>query len=370
MQTGTKISATLHTGLVGAALFGGVFSSEPLPFEVQEVAVISVKEFEALSARSATPEVSPDPVALPNPDVSDAAPELDSKPDETPEVALPNPTEEPKVETTPVEPDPLPPLAEPDVPDVPGDLTAPDITEETATIVTPAQERPADRVAPDPVAAPPPDAAPDPVPQDEVAEDEGADEQQEAQDATAPEAAGTVLETEANKDDDVSVPMTSSIRPRGRPVRTAQPAEPQAETDTGSAVNDALAEALAEQPAAQPNAAEQAEVPSGPPLNQAEKDGLRVAVSKCWNVGSLSTDALQTTVVIGVSMSEDGKPDNGSIRMLSSSGGSDDAAEGAFEAARRAIIRCGSKGFPLPAEKYAQWRDIEMTFNPERMRIK
>ena len=42
----------------------------------------------------------------------------------------------------------------------------------------------------------------------------------------------------------------------------------------------------------------------------------------------------------------------------------------AFEAARRAIIRCGSSGFDLPAEKYGHWRDIEMTFNPERMRIR
>jgi hypothetical protein len=42
----------------------------------------------------------------------------------------------------------------------------------------------------------------------------------------------------------------------------------------------------------------------------------------------------------------------------------------AFDAARRAIIRCGAKGFDLPAEKYAQWREVEMTFNPESMRIR
>ena len=41
-----------------------------------------------------------------------------------------------------------------------------------------------------------------------------------------------------------------------------------------------------------------------------------------------------------------------------------------YEAARRAIIRCGAKGFQLPPEKYEQWRNIEMEFNPERMRIK
>ena len=123
-----------------------------------------------------------------------------------------------------------------------------------------------------------------------------------------------------------------------------------------SAVEDAPAPAAAE--------------PSGPPLSAGEKESLRVAVSSCWNVGSLSTEALRTTVVVSVAMNQDGTPITGSITLESSSGGSDGAARQAFEAARRAIIRCGASGYALPAEKYGQWRDIEMTFNPERMRIK
>ena len=51
-------------------------------------------------------------------------------------------------------------------------------------------------------------------------------------------------------------------------------------------------------------------------------------------------------------------------------GGSAASAKQAFEAARRAIIRCGSSGYDLPEDKYGQWKEIEMTFNPERMRIK
>lgn len=69
-------------------------------------------------------------------------------------------------------------------------------------------------------------------------------------------------------------------------------------------------------------------------------------------------------------MAQDGTPITGSIRMASFSGGSEAAARQAFEAARRAIIRCGARGFDLPAEKYGQWQEIEMTFNPERMRVK
>ncbi|MGR3684765.1 MAG: energy transducer TonB, partial [Paracoccaceae bacterium] len=44
------------------------------------------------------------------------------------------------------------------------------------------------------------------------------------------------------------------------------------------------------------------------------------------------------------------------------------AARQAFEAAKRAIIRCGSRGYDLPQEKYSQWQDIEMTFDPMRSR--
>jgi hypothetical protein len=128
-------------------------------------------------------------------------------------------------------------------------------------------------------------------------------------------------------------------------------------------VNDALAEALGQ-------ATETPSAPSGPPLTSGEKDALRVAVQQCWNVGSLSSVALETTVVVAVSLSQDGKPVTSSIRQIGSEGGTATSVKQAFETARRAIIRCGARGFQLPGDKYEQWKDIEMTFNPERMRIK
>jgi hypothetical protein len=108
-----------------------------------------------------------------------------------------------------------------------------------------------------------------------------------------------------------------------------------------------------------------AAAPSGPPLTGSELEGLRVSVGRCWNVGTLSTEATETVVTAFVRMNRDGTPDNGSIRMLSYDGGSEAAAKRVFDTARRAIIRCGARGFPLPVEKYGQWREIEMTFNPE-----
>ena len=379
MQTGTKISAALHLGLVGWALLGGTFRSEPLPLEIQEVSVISAAEFAALSARPATPEISPEPAALPQPDPVEQPPALQPV-TETPPVAEtpPEPVAAPEPEPAPVTPPAPEPPSEPEIADAPATLVPLPQADPEPPLSAPVtalrpRSRPARRVAPTPVAPPPPDAAPDPVQQEQVAEAETGEADREAQDSTAPEAASDRLETEANQDEEEQVaalaPKRSVRPPARRPSRPApETAEP--ETDSSSsrdAINDALAQALA---AEQSNASEQAEIPTGPPLTDSERDGLRLAVSNCWNVGSLSSEALRTTVIVAMSMSREGKPDIGTIRLLSSTGGSASAANQAFEAARRAIIRCGAKGYNLPVEKYAQWRDIEITFNPERMRTR
>ena len=381
MQTGTKISLAGHGLLLSWVAFGAWFPSEPLLFEVQEVSLISAEEFERLSQTRRAPQVAPEASTLQPPQES-AAPEVSLPPQQRPEPEPPTPEPlsppipDPVVAETPEQP---PEPAEPEVPD-----TAPGVPEppETTALVAPQpevqQQRPVDRVAPVPVAPPEPDTAVDEIEQPEVAPDVGAETEQEVQEATAPEAASDRIVTEENESDEQTVTAPEqSLRPRGRPIRRAAAPEPEPEAastpveteDTQpqvdpSAVEDALAAALSG------GADVEAPEPSGPPLTSGEKDALRVAVSQCWNVGSLSTEALKTTVVVGVTLAQDGKPDSGSIRMLSSTGGSATAAKQAYEAARRAIIRCGSRGFQLPPEKYAQWRDIEMTFNPERMRIK
>lgn len=363
VNTGQVISGIGHVGLIGWALFGGVFQSEPLPFDTTEVSVISAEAFEALLttgpqpdtatdvALPVAPEVEPDPIQTPTPDEPVTA--------EAPELAP-----QPESETAPEAPEiPTPPVPEvvdiaPEAPQ-PQDLAA--LVPEIAPRPIPA---PSDRVAPEAVAPPEPEATPDPVEQEAVTTDEGAETPAEEQEATAPEEAATEIVTEA--EEPAGAPQTSLRPPSQRPTRPTQTAETPAPsatapTDTSSAVNDALREALA---------GGEAEVPAGPPLSAGEKDGLRVAVSSCWNVGSLSSDALQTTVVVAFDMSRDGRPVGSSMRMVSSSGGSAAGAKQAYEAARRAIIRCTGNGYELPVEKYGQWKEIEITFNPERMRIK
>ncbi|MGB3556812.1 MAG: cell envelope integrity protein TolA, partial [Jannaschia sp.] len=109
--------------------------------------------------------------------------------------------------------------------------------------------------------------------------------------------------------------------------------------------------------------------PSGPPLTQGEQDGLRVAVSACWVVDPGAPSA-SVVVTLAFDMDRDGNPRTDTIRQLGASGGDGAATQRAFESARRAVIRCANGGYALPVEKYEQWREIEMTFDPTTMRLR
>lgn len=365
MSTGHYISGIGHLGLIGWLLLGDVFAPSPEPFEVTEVAVVSSEEFDRIMAVNQPPQT----------DATAPTPPAMTPPEEVAPVPVVQPAPEPEPERPQADPAPSEPVRDdsPDVarivppPPAEVDDKAPEITPPPAEDAVLAPEtsprpkpRPTERVAPEPVAQPEPDAKPDEVKREEVRKDEAGEVQKEETEATAPEEAAPEIVTEAEK---VSGAPTRSLRPKARPQQLARNQDNTTE-DRRSAIERAVAEANTDTQPAAPA------VPSGPPLTGGEKDALRVSVQRCWNTGSLSSEALRTTVVVAVQMSEDGKPDIGSIRMMSSSGGSDASARQAFEAARRAIIRCGASGYNLPKEKYAQWRDIEMTFNPEKMRIK
>lgn len=370
MNTGQIISGTAHLALIGWALFGGVFKAEPLPFEVTEVTAISGEEYAALIAPETAPETAVDVATPQAPEVEDSTPALESAADAQPEISQPEIADTPTPDEAPEVTEVLPP-ADAEVSDEAPELTPPseDVAVLVPDVAPEAQPRDVDRVAPEPVARPEPDVRIDDVVQPETDPDEAAETPQEDTEATAPEEATTEIVTEA--EEPAQVAPSTSLRPKTRPSRpepseeptqTAQQEPSQAEPDVSSdAVNDALAQALG-------GAQSEAATPSGPPLTRGEKDALRVAVQQCWNVGSLSTDALGVTVVVGVKLDESGKPT--SIEQLSATGGNASAVSKAYEAARRAVLRCGAKGFDLPRDKYDHWRDIEMTFNPEKMRIK
>ncbi len=385
METGTYISGLGHVAVLGWAMIGGVLTEQPQESEflVTDVSVISEAAFAALVSDAPVPETS---VTLP----------------ELPENAL-NAPDAPAADDQPR----LTSLAEPDDPQDPGDrpdlsnvtepagadalvetpdLTAPETTDSPGvTLITPTdpisnrdsaglkqpdqlamletEQPPAPRV--DTTPAPEPDTEAETANETEHATtpDPNATIPAEETVEQAPDQASTEIITEANESESLSAPVRSS-RPKGRPAGLAK------EANTSSQIARALAEAQAEAAASATRVDPSPTEPSGPPLSEREKDGLRLAVQKCWNVGSLSSDALRVTVTVGVALDNAGKILSGSIHLISSTDGSNAAAKQAYEAARRAIIRCGAKGFDLPQEKYDHWREIEMTFNPEKMRIR
>ena len=123
---------------------------------------------------------------------------------------------------------------------------------------------------------------------------------------------------------------------------------------------DALAAELAGAASDTP-AAGTGDAASGPPLTFGELDAMKVSVNKCWNFGAVSTDATRAEITVTVSFSPDGRPT--AVDLIDSKGASDAAIKTAFDAARRAILRCGAKGYPLPPEKYETWKQIDMTFS-------
>ena len=362
MNTGQIISGIGHAGVIGWVLLGGAFQSDPLPFEVTDVSMISSDAFEALLTTGpqpdtetevvlpAAPSVEPDPVATPAPDQDIAA-------------QVPQAVREPVSETVPRQmPSPVPPVPE-GIDTAPTALQQQDFATSVPEVGPRPIPRPSERVAPQAVAPPPPEALPDPVQRDPVTRPDKAETPAQEQKATAPQEAATEIVTEA---EEPSAAPRRSLRPPSRrpapPTGTAETPDLPAPADTQSVVNDALREALG---------GTAPDVPLGPPLSAGEKDALRVAVSTCWNVGSLSSAALRTTVTLGFDMSRKGRPIVSTMRMISSSGGSAAGAKQAYETARRAIIRCtGPDGYQLPIEKYDHWKQIEITFNPERMRVK
>lgn len=396
MDTGTIISGVGHAGLILWVLMGDwLFQPQDQPvIAATEVSLLSEAEYDALVAAAPS---TPDPAEQPSlPEVTPPAPvepELEADAPQPDPVAEPAPSQEPPTPQAEPTPETAPeaieiaPVPEPEVTETLPDQPTPEVVpEETLALpenTPPPVDQAAPRVAPVPTVAPEPEVqiadeavaavTPDAAENAPVVEEEQ---------AAALEEAGTVIETEATEEV-VEVPTTapaSSIRPKTRPVRTAA-AEPAEE------VTQPVAEAAAEEPAvdaeAEAIAAALAEAtsedsgvvdggntaPEGPPITSGEKDGLRVAVSACWIVdtGSQSADV---TITIGVSMNPDGTVVGNSLELISAVGGDDAAQRSAFEKARRAILRCEKGGYPLPPEKYEQWKNIEMVFNPDGMRLR
>ncbi|WP_127558360.1 hypothetical protein [Nioella ostreopsis] len=370
MRRALYASSGLHFGVLIWALIGGsLFSdTEEEPFELTGVTLISAQEFDAMfETVVATPAVVEQP-SLPTPPVPDITEPTPPTPEAAaPVVTPPEATPEPPTETQP-DMSTFAPLPDTEVQAEVAALPSPPAQDVTAPPSdTPAPSE-APRVAPLPAPAPPPEAeiAPEVVTRPEPSETPAPVPDTPP---TAPEEATTEIVTEAETPAAALAPVTS-FRPPARPIRTVAEA-PTPDTPPAIEERDPLADAIAAAVAEAASEAPPAPVtPAGPPLSAGQRDGLRLAIGQCWNLGTVSSEAMRTTVVVGFSLSQEGVPDTGSIRLVEIIEGTEAGADLAFEAARRAIIRCGRNGYDLPQESYDHWRNIEAVFNPDGMRMR
>jgi len=146
-----------------------------------------------------------------------------------------------------------------------------------------------------------------------------------------------------------------------KPAPKPEPAEKPASDPVADAIAQAIADDLASA------AAEAASTPAavaGPPMTGAETSGLVFAIQQCWNVPvGLENDA-SNVITMGVKLTRDGYLEE-EPRRLAPLAGSAAGILQAYESARRALHRC--QPYDLPAEKYEQWKEIEIVFNPQQM---
>ena len=387
----------------------------PPPDSVQ-VSMVSESDLKAMQDAAAqsvkppadTPEVKPAAKPVPKPQVEAPAPV-------EPEVAVVEPTP-----VVPVQPSPDVPVAANPQPNEAPPVVAP-IAEAEQPIPVPTMDekpkpKPAKRITDTPVEAtvdtpveadaPSPEVTDQPTDQPPVEEDKPAASPQDSATMTAPDAVVT---------DAPELAPTASVRPQTRPdkpvvetpvedpqvaldaqaeadakaeadqqaeadAQAAQKAKEQsdaqakadAEAADQAAIDAALADAASNAPAQDGG---QTDIPEGPPMTAGEKDGVRVSINQCWNIGTLSTAAQRIKLTLRVEMKEDGTPDSDGITMTTFAGGDEAAAVQAFDAARRAVIRgvkgCGGKaGYDLDPAKYAEWNVMNLNFDASGMRLR
>ena len=381
MKTGFYISGLGHAGLILWLLVGGLFTTRtPAPLEVTQVSIVSGEEYAALTAPAAAPSAE---VTAPKPPVP--------RPVDRPADA---PAAESAPETNP-SPDPVPPAPSDPAPDIsqltpppeaeveqnPPVPSAPPEADAGATVVTEtSRPREAPRVAPRPALPPPPDAAvSDVVTRATRPTNEAEAQVQPEQRSQAPEEATTEIVTEADRPQERDPVMTASMRPRARPAPpAAQTSAPAPESqppvsEVPSPADDPMAEAVAEAVAQAVSGASGTGgaglAPTGSTMTPGEKDALRLAVQSCWVIDP-GSPAARVVVTVGMSLTEEGRVQEGSVELISNTEGDPAAVRTAFDSARRAILRCDAEqsGFDLPREKYSQWRNVEITFDPSKYR--
>ena len=378
MDIGVKISGAAHAILIGIAIFGApIFSSdEENPIQISEVSLISLEEFELLT-KDNVPVFQSEPELEvqepePEPEVQEPEPEV-QEPEPEPEVQEPEP--EPEVQEP--EPEVQEPEPEPEVQEIinesDSDLIAPIADEDNLGELTPEfNENAAPKAAE--IISDVSNEAPEEPADIGALEDtsfekvNGADEEKleiELNENTPAEESTTQIVTEAEEQKSDLVPSRTS-KPKSRPrnlkttkeITTKPKLKPkevvEAEKDTTA---ESILESLKEKKEPEPFLN----------LTPAQKESvgniIRNKMRLCWNPPVGVENGLTNVMILGLKFDIDGKLVESPVNLTPNSGV---GSLQAFEAARRAVIRCSPYN-ELDPEIYDGWKELNLKFNPKNM---
>jgi len=383
VDIGVKISGTAHAILISIAIFGApIFSSdEENPIQISEVSLISLEEFELL-----TKENMPVFQSEPEPEVQE--PELEpevQEPEPEPEVQEPEPEPEPELELEVQEPEPEPepelevqePEPEPEVQEIinesDSDLIAPIADEDNLGELTPEfNENAAPKAAE--IISDVSNEAPEEPADIGALEDtsfekvNGADEEKleiELNENTPAEESTTQIVTEAEEQKSDLVPSRTS-KPKSRPKNLKTTKEiaikPKLKPkEVVEAEKDTTAESILE------SLKEKKEPEPFLNLTPAQKESvgniIRNKMRLCWNPPVGVENGLTNVMILGLKFDIDGKLVESPVNLTPNSGV---GSLQAFEAARRAVIRCSPYN-ELDPEIYDGWKELNLKFNPKNM---
>ncbi len=333
MPTGVAISLALHLAVIAAIWIGvpefgrPMAPSDPIPVEVISEAELAARTGEPKTT-APEPEREPEPEPAPAPEPAEPEAEAGD---------VPPPPPAPEVAEAP--PAPQPPEAEPPAPPLP---TPP-------------------RPPAKPVSKPEPDPEPQPEPEPEP-EPERAEASEDAPDLSAPRPPQKPRVQLADKPEEREEPREDRLTSILKNVAKLEPA---AEDDRKEEEREEESEEAEEaEPRPQQAEKEKKDEAIGDRLTAGEREAIKRQISDRWNVPAGARDAENLVIKIKVRLTRDGSVRH--TEILSTERMSDSFYRAAAESALRAV-RMASPLQGLPPEKYENWREIDLTFNPREM---
>lgn len=370
MPRGIACSAALHLALLVLVVFGLPKLFHQPPPEDTPIAVELVTIAPETRATKVNP-FRPKAEAKPDQPISPPAPKPEPKPEPPPPPSpqpppsasappLPPPPDIPKPEAKPPPPPPPTPKPAEAPPPAPPPLPKP---AEAQPPAPPPLPKPAEAQAPAPPPVPrPPEAKPKPEPKPHMAPPKP-----EPAKKPDPAAFAQLMKNLSQKSEKKPDPAAFDQMTRQLTEKKPEPA-----AFDSLLKNLTRDQAPSEDTPPQPRrqhmasaaASSQPKAPLGAQLTASEKDLLIQQIERCWVVPAGARDADNLIIEIKAVVNPDGTVRQATI-VDTGRYGADQTFRAAADSARRAVLNPTCSPLHVPPDKYEQWHNLDLFFNPK-----